>query len=158
MHCVWYRWKTGKELQSTIVHVPTNNPTSEAVVKAFIAARCALDDEYEWLDLDTRIGSMGTEELGFKPALVSWARTNGVPVPRLQLGSAIWTKKVLPANVKVKLGMTAKQLQGLEYVDASAVDMYAGHSLLQAPPQTHAPTRILRCVWPLLPSAPPVLE
>ena len=125
-------------------------------MEAFIAARCTLDNEYAWLDLETRIGCRGTHDIGFRPALEAWAKRHDLPVPKLELGSTTWTKKALPPAVKVKLNMTAKQLRGLEYVHASEAETYVTPPLTPAAPQRkHARPE---CLWTIPPHSLPLLE
>ena len=138
------RWKTSHEhrmsyVQSEVVRLIGMQPSpaneseadlkrraAEAVVRTFIATNCTLDDEQEWIDLETRDGCDGKPDVGFKPALERWAKKHELAVPKLELGNSMWCKRALPPTVTAKLGMQEKQLRGLQYVrDKSDLKMYA---------------------------------
>ena len=66
--------------------------------------------------IETRPGTDGDPDVGFKPALDAWCRANGLAPPRLELGSAAWCAKAFPADIKVRLNMSARQVRGIAYV------------------------------------------
>lgn len=85
------------------------------LVRAFVDACCLLDPD-EWLDLQTRPGPDGFDDLGFVDALAEWCQMNQLPTPtKFDWDSPQWCTRALPAAVTVRLSMTARQVRGLEY-------------------------------------------